>query len=537
MKNSPIYIITFCSILFFACASLQQPQGGPRDQTPPKVLEELPKNLSTNFSANKVEITLDEYFKLSNEFTEISLSPSLETTPVYKVKKKILEIVFKDSLEKNTTYTINFGKAIQDVNESNILKNYSYVFATGPVLDSLQINGTVIGFGDNKPVKDATVFIYHLEQDTLFGKKKPSLFTTTDSAGNFSLKNLKEGKYTIYGLKETSSDRIYNSSNEEIAFLKEPINLTKNTSNVLLKLFKETPERLRILDKKIEKDGRLTYLFNKPIENPSLTFIDPSNIKDPIIEFSSKGDSAFVWLRSYDFDSLKVSINSNRIALDTIKLTRGKKDNYDRTILFGNNLSGGKIKPGNSLQLTFNLPIRDIAKPSIELLEDSVSKSGFTLNRLDQSNRVFSIIYPWKIKKLYTLKFNEGAIKDIYNTTNKPLKLDFELDEIENYGNLSLNIVKEDSLKTYVLQLFNSSKTLYKQEVVKANKTIVLNNIPISKYTLRIIEDENNNGEFDTGNVKQKIQPEKIWLFDKEIITRANWDREEKIIIPKIFPD
>ncbi|MBU1760129.1 MAG: DUF2141 domain-containing protein, partial [Bacteroidetes bacterium] len=68
-------------------------------------------------------------------------------------------------------------------------------------------------------------------------------------------------------------------------------------------------------------------------------------------------------------------------------------------------------------------------------------------------------------------------------------------------------------------------------------KTIIFNNIPISKYTLRVIEDANNNGEFDTGNVKLKTQPEKVWFFDKEIITRANWDREEKIIIPKKFSD
>lgn len=537
MKKPPIYIVIFCSILLFACASLQQPQGGPRDMLPPKVLEESPKNLNTNFKGDKIDITFDEYFKLSSEFTEISISPSLEITPVYKIKKKILEIVFKDSLEKNTTYTINFGKAIQDVNESNVLKNYSYVFATGPVLDSLQISGTIISSNDNKPVKDATVFIFHLEQDTLFGKKKPSLFSTTDSAGHFSLKNLKEGKYTIYGLKEANSDRIYNSPNEEIAFLKNPINLVRDTSNILLKLFKGIPERLRILDKKIEKDGRIIYIFNKSIKKPSLTFIDPTNLKDPIINFSSKGDTALVWLRSYDFDSLKVVINSNNIPLDTIKLTRSKKDIYERTILFSNNLSGGKIKPGTSLQLSFNLPIANINKQSIELLEDSIPKTGFIINQLDQSNRIYTVSFPWKIKKIYTLKFNEGAVKDIYNTANKPLKLDFELDEVENYGNLSLNIVKEDSTKNYILQLFNSAKNLYKEEIIKENKTIVFNNIPISKYTLKVIEDANNNGEFDTGNVKLKTQPEKVWFFDKEIITRANWDREEKIIIPKKFPD
>lgn len=535
MKTPSFLLLLFTVLLYTACASLQTPQGGPRDITPPKVLEEIPKNLSTNFKGDKILITFDEYFKLNSEFTEISISPAQDIPPIFKTRQKSLEINFKDSLEKNTTYTINFGKAIQDVNESNTLKNYSFVFATGPKLDSLQISGKVVSSSDNKPVLDATVFIFPIERDTLFGKKKPSFYTNTDSSGNFSLKNLRESEYTLYALKESGIDRIYNSPNEEIAFSNKSIKLNKDTSEIILKLFKEIPERFRIVDRRIESDGRISMYFNKPLKNPSLTFIDAPSLKNPIIDFSSKGDTALVWLPEINFDSLKIVINSDNKALDTVTFKRGKKDTYDRTLLFSNNLSGGKIKPGSSLILTFNLPVSTINPVNAILLEDSVAKNNLTFTKLPNSERKYQVNYPWKIKKRYSLGFKEGAITDIYGTANKPLKLDFELDEVENYGNLSIKFSKEDSLKNYVVQILTEKNVVYSEFPV--TKTIIktFNNIPTNKYTVKVIEDENSNGEYDTGNVRLKIQPEKSWFWDKEIVTRANWEREEAIVIPKKF--
>lgn len=534
MKIAQNIILIFSVLIIAACASLQNPEGGPRDTTAPKVLEELPKNLTKNFKGNKIEITFDEYFKLNNEFTEISVSPAQEIPPLFKIKQKSLIINFKDSLEANTTYTINFGKAIQDVNESNTLKNYSYVFATGPVLDSLQIKGKVISALDNKEIKDITVFILPVSRDSIFGKKKPSIYTLTDSSGNFSLKNLREDRYRIYALKETGADRIYNSPNEEIGFLKDSIYLNKDTGGIVLKLFKEIPNNFRTVDQKLENDGKISLIFNKPVIKPNLTFLD-NDIKNPIIDFSSKGDSVGLWLREINFDSLKVVINSDKTPLDTVTIRRGKKDEYKRTILFANNLSAGKIAPLNPLTLTFNLPISKIDESMIGLYIDSVKLNGLQIKKLQSSERKYQIIYNWQLKKAYTLVLEEGAITDIYGTVNKNLKLAFELDDVENYGTLSLKVNKADSAKNYLIQLITDKGEVYKERRITQNTTLQFNYIPTNKYFVKVIEDENNNGEYDTGNLKQKKQPEKVYIFDKEILTRANWDREEAIEIPKVF--
>src|SRR6185437_2206270 len=102
-----------------------------------------------------------------------------------------------------TTYVINFGKAIEDVNEGNVLKNFTYVFSTGIHIDSLSISGRVINNQTQERENNATVLLFTLKQDSLlFGKKRPTIYTSTDSAGNFSLNNLRPDDYRIYALKE-----------------------------------------------------------------------------------------------------------------------------------------------------------------------------------------------------------------------------------------------------------------------------------------------------------------------------------------------
>jgi hypothetical protein len=50
-----------------------------------------------------------------------------------------------------------------------------------------------------------------------------------------------------------------------------------------------------------------------------------------------------------------------------------------------------------------------------------------------------------------------------------------------------------------------------------------------------VVLDENKNGKWDSGDLATNTQPEKVWFFEKTIGLRANWDLEEKIIIPVDF--
>ena len=64
-KNIALF---FTSLLLCACASIQSPQGGPKDTEPPKILKMTPENLTRNFKAKKIVIEFDEYFNIKDEF-------------------------------------------------------------------------------------------------------------------------------------------------------------------------------------------------------------------------------------------------------------------------------------------------------------------------------------------------------------------------------------------------------------------------------------------------------------------------------------
>lgn len=527
-----IFISVFS--LIFGCASVQEPTGGPRDKQAPKIVKETPKNLTLNFNAKEINIQLDEFFKLNNEVKEINISPALEVMPFFKVRKNVLNIKFQDTLQSNTTYTINFGEAIVDYNEGNKLKNYSYVFSTGNVIDSLSITGNVKDLLTKDSVLDATVFLIPINQDTIFGKRRANILTTTDSAGNFRFQNLRENTYRIYALKEEGGDKIYNSTKEFIGFRNDSIFLDQNITGINLEIFQEEPEILKVLDRKIENDSRILITLNKELENPGLEIIEPKEINnDKIVEFSRTRDSAMLWLPNLKFDSINVALKSGDSYIDTITLRPAKKDNYKRDFSVSSNINNSRLKPGSDFTLTFSAPVNSFDGSKIKVLEDSIAKKAQVIKDTSSIRR-YIIKYPWKIEKEYDITLAEGAFSNILGGKNKEYSDRFTLDEIESYGTLSLDVVLPDTGSNYIVQLINKENDVIRNNPISNNTKLSYTTFPLGTYTIRVIYDRNKNNKWDTGNVKQRNQPEVIWNSEKGITLRANWDLEEKIVIPKL---
>lgn len=524
------------ALFVFGCASIQKPMGGPRDLTPPKLLKATPENMTRNFSAKRITLEFDEFFKLSNQYQEISISPAMEKLPEYNVSRKVLNIDFKDTLQKNTTYVINFGKAIQDVNESNVLTNFTYVFSTGPHIDSLSMSGSVTNSITQEKEKDVTVMIFPIKQDSLlFGKKKPSIYTTTDSSGNFSLNNLHDGLYRIYALKEQSPNKIFDNDKELIAFSNRTINLNKDTSDIKLALFQQVPEKFRLSEKKFTPNGVFSMIFNKRLDNPSVKIVYPPDLDNQkIAEISKTKDTALVYMRNMAFDSLRVAIYDNNKPIDTVYQLKGKKESFTRTLTFKYGVSrDNKLKPNTDLRITANLPIESFEQGLIVLSEDSVNLTNYTIRKDTSGTRDLLIKYRWRPGSKYQLLLNEAAITDIYSDKNKRTGVAFEADKPENYSMLTLKVSVPEANKQYVIELLDEQKNVVRTDVVTGNTSVIYRNFLTQKYKVRVVYDANKNGRWDSGNVKRRTQPENIWLYDKEITLRPNWEAEEPIDIPK----
>ena len=220
--------------------------GGPKDEDPPVLVKAEPENLSTNFKSKKIRLTFDEYIKLQDIQDQLIVSPPLkyrpEITPQGGVQKYV-EIEIKDTLLPNTTYTFNFGQSVQDNNEGNPLSFLTYVFSTGDYIDSLEVLGVVKDAFNKEVDKFVSVMLYEIDSaytDSTIYKKPPNYITNTlDSTVLFKLRNLKEGKYAIFAIKDAAKNNIFDQNSDKIAFLKDTITLPTDSTYVLT-LFKET---------------------------------------------------------------------------------------------------------------------------------------------------------------------------------------------------------------------------------------------------------------------------------------------------------
>lgn len=214
----PVLLLYMAIVLAGGCAQIGMPIGGPRDSLPPVLLNATPPNFSTHFSANRVLLTFDEYVHLQDLQNNLLVSPTPKSNPVINYRLKTVSIKLKDTLRPNTTYAIQLGKSIQDINENNPVNNFTYVFSSGDHIDSLTFNGNVTVAETGKADSTLFVFLYKDLSDSAVYKQKPLYITRVDSAGNFLFRYLAAGEYNLFALKDESGQRMYNNPTQLFAF-------------------------------------------------------------------------------------------------------------------------------------------------------------------------------------------------------------------------------------------------------------------------------------------------------------------------------
>ena len=208
------------SVVFITdCAKVGAPMGGPSDKIPPMVVSSKPGNYRKNFKGERLEITFDEFVTIKNLSSELIVSPPLKERTTMRVRGKTFILNLNNKLRDSITYTFNFGNAITDFHEGNVLENYEFVVSTGDVLDSLTVTGRVLQAEDLQPGKDpALVMLYSNMNDSAPLQEIPVYLGKTGKEGDFTINNIKTGTYKIFALKDANSNMLYDLPDEWIAF-------------------------------------------------------------------------------------------------------------------------------------------------------------------------------------------------------------------------------------------------------------------------------------------------------------------------------
>ncbi|HLK28152.1 MAG TPA: Ig-like domain-containing domain [Puia sp.] len=284
-RNLSIALILFISFVHLisitGCANIIPPSGGPRDSLPPRLISVAPRDSATNFNAKTITLNFDEYVDIDNAQQNIIISPAPKYNPIIDRKLRTVTIKIKDTLQPNTTYLFDFGKAIKDVNEGNVLKNFSYVFTTGEHLDSLTMSGNVVIAESGKVDSTLIVMLHKNLDDSAVVNERPRYVTRVDTAGRFRFKFLAPGTYNLYALKDEGGTRRYLSKSSLFAFNDKPIVIQQANEPVTLYAYTEKEEvkkpAAKTTSKKEEKEKRLIVEAN--LSNNQLDLLGNLDIK------------------------------------------------------------------------------------------------------------------------------------------------------------------------------------------------------------------------------------------------------------------
>ena len=225
------------------CANQIPPTGGDRDSLPPVLVKVTPPDSSKGFTAKTITFTFDEYIDQPQEiFKNLIISPNFNTPPVVENKLRTLTVRIKDTLEPNTTYYYNFGDAIKDVNEGNVLRNFSYIFTTGNTIDTLEFGGNVVVAETGGIDTTLVVTLFRTGEDSAIINQRPRYITKLDGKGNFQFRYLPAGTYYIYALKDNNGSRIY-SPDQLFAFADSAIEVKPNATPITLYAFAEKKDQ------------------------------------------------------------------------------------------------------------------------------------------------------------------------------------------------------------------------------------------------------------------------------------------------------
>lgn len=578
-------ILIALSVLVASCANRGSgPQGGPKDEVPPVMLECAPQERATNVDRllkKGIKMEFNENMAIKDAYKNVIISPPSKNKPIIKAQNKNVITTFDDTLKENTTYTIYYGDALTDNNEGNPIRNYTYVFSTGSEIDSLYIDGYVIDSHTLAPAVDIIAGIYPDAVDTTFTTTPFYRVAKTDTTGYFRIQNIPDKEYTLFALNDAGGDWYYSQkAGGTVAFHGEKIhpekgeitespqtdtlstfNLQLSTDRVL-RLF--TEKKTNQYFKKAMHPNREMFILvfgSEPSMLPKLRVLNSDTITEsPFImeqPAPARRDSLIYWVTDTTLlksdtlrlemtylltdsleqlveqtDTLNLRVATKRIQTNTSKKKKKGEDEPKKKKIEFINLTHNiqeKMEIPDTITLKFAEPVKSILFDSITMkikVDTLFNPIPVTFETGDSvCNKELRIIYEKQFGETYRLDIDSAAIVSIYGKHNDKFYKTFTLKRLEEYSNLYIKF--KENPEDAILELMNEKEEVKYRSVLEDGE-VTFQDITPGDYYVRMIIDSNHNGEWDTGNVREHLQPEEVFYMNQKLTLPANWDVEQE---------
>jgi uncharacterized protein (DUF2141 family) len=433
----------------------------------------------------------------------------------------------------------------------------------------------LVNASDLSPIAGVFVMAYSNLSDTAFKTQVPVRLAKTSQTGNFSIQNLAEGQYRIYALDDVNRNYIYDQPGERIAwhseFIEPTIGYREKCDSIApdsvrvyeyqvflpdsleLFMFKEDNEIQYLKEKKRQTRNKIDFIFNRPLNEPlQIKAINPTSDNQWFIyERNILNDSISLWITDSTFiksDSLFISFSyfvkdsTEQLVLKTDTTnayyfeTGGSSSQRRRGAAETEEGKVETLKPAtlkktldilDKFEIIFPTPISNYDLSMLNLFKqvDTIriqQKFNFIQDTIKLSR--YTVDYPWEPGEKYIFSADSAAITDIYGMKTEAIMHTFSVKTIDNYGTILISITNPQ--EKWLLQILNKQEKTVRQAYIPKNGKIAFPYLIPGEYFLKIVNDVNLNGEWDTGILSENIQPERIIYYPESVNVRANWNIE-----------
>jgi len=534
-----LYILLLGGLLLSTvqCAKRASPTGGPRDSIPPLLINASPKLNTVFFDKDEINLTFNEYVTLKDISKQLIISPPLNSSqykiyPVTGAAKKVT-VKLLDTLLDNTTYTFNFGEGIIDFNESNPISYLTYTLSTGATIDSLYIKGRITDAFERETDRFISLQLYPVDStftDSVIYTKKPLYVTSTLDTTIYRFQNLRAGKYALVALKDQAGNYYFDQNADKIGFVDTLIELPQD-SIIDLRLFKERTNFFWDKPYFINDHHIALAYYGDRKEEPFKMVSEVPDSFEYLVTQSRKTDTLNYWFKGAELDSLQFELKIK----DSLQIRTVYFKNPVADSLVINKFTQGSLRLKSKFEIESNLPITQINSEQLVVTNVDTLQIPAKLEIQENYDRIF-VDFEILPNDRYEIKLLPNALVDFWGNTNDTLVYKTSTKKIEDYGNIYLRVQHQSSVP-FIIELLNNDKVVRRYTKPVDGNSYTFELLDAGKYRVRLIEDANENEQWDTGNYLQKIQPEKVIYFWKEIDLRANWDMNETFNTSQNYPD
>lgn len=339
--------------------------------------------------------------------------------------------------------------------------------------------------------------------------------------------------------------------------------------NLVLRSFKEENPMQYLVKSEREQLNRFSLYFSAKADTlPTIKGLDFDEKDAFVIESNSRNDTIRYWIKdtvmcerdtlTFQMDYLATDTlgqlvpktdtlrmvnkidKKRRMALAEEALKKEEKERKKRekrgdTLQVQPKFFAMSVDAPSSLDLNRNIVLKfeepvehiDTAAIHMAVKVDSLWETiPFILMKDSVAPRQYQILADWQPGQEYQLKIDSLGIKGIYGLYTDKVENQLKVKTLEEYGTLYLNVVGAGPHA--IVQLLNSSDGVVRQQPVTEKNTCDFYFLqPNTKYYIRLFNDDNQNGVWDTGNYEEKRQPEEVFYFPKVWEMKANFEFEE----------